>query len=115
MWSTYDRWKTRSPDDERWCDSFEGPEDECAHEDFETNSEGRRSCCCCDHSWWPTTAEIETEQHLQREYDKWQRQEARREFWRKVTYPIRWPIYRLLEKIWPRKSCSVLLDDEIPF
>ena len=27
----------------------------------------------------------------------------------------RWPIFRLLEKVWPRKSLSVLTDDEIPF
>lgn len=109
---TYDQWKTRETDYAYYCDESD---EECAHEDFETDSEGRRSCCRCDHRWWPTKEEIETERRLQREHDKWQRRQVRREFWRKITYPIRWPIYRLLDKVWPRKSCSVLLDDEIPF
>lgn len=104
----YDAWKLASPDDER-------PEDECSHEEYEINYEGRAHCDCCGEGWWASTEEIQSQREREAEYDRWCRREERREFWRKLTYPIRWPIYRLLNRIWPRKSCSVLLDDEIPF
>jgi hypothetical protein len=103
---TYDQWKTDSGYDER---------DECYHEDFEPTWEGRAHCNQCGASWWMTPDEIAAERAHRIEYDRWCRQQERREFWKRITLPIRWPIYRLLERIWPRKSCSVLTDDEIPF
>jgi hypothetical protein len=34
---------------------------------------------------------------------------------RRITFWIRWPLHRLLGRVWPSKACSVLSDDEIPF
>jgi hypothetical protein len=103
---TYDQWKTQSGYDER---------EECEHEVFEIDMEGRAHCDACSATWWASKIEIDHQREQQAEYDTWCRQQERREFWRTLTLPIRWPIFRLLEKVWPRKSLSVLTDDEIPF
>jgi hypothetical protein len=105
---SYDAWKLASPDDER------EPE-ECYHEEFEIDWEGRSHCDRCGEAWWASADEIRFQREQQAEYDAWCRRQERREFWRRFTRPIRWPIYRLLERVWPRKACSVLLDEEIPF
>jgi hypothetical protein len=104
----YDAWKLASPDDEF-------PEEECRHEEFEINWEGRATCDRCGEHWWASQDEIAEQRERIREYDRWCIRQERREFLRRLTAPIRWPIYRLLERIWPRKSCAVLTDDEIPF
>lgn len=103
---TYDQWKTDSGYDER---------EECEHEVFEIDMEGRAHCDACSATWWAYPNEIRWQREQQAEYDTWCRKQERREFWRKLTLPIRWPIFRLLERVWPRKSLSVLTDDEIPF
>lgn len=115
---TYDQWKARDPNDTAYYDYDDY--DDCDHEDYEIDIlTGRASCNRCEHHWYPTAAEIDAEITRQANYhedcERWERQQRRREFWQKVTYPIRWPIYRLLERAWPRKSLSVLTDDEIPF
>ncbi len=110
---SYDAWKTRSPDDE--CDYEREPEDDCSHEEYDIGWEGRALCDRCGYSWWASAEQLEDWHRHQREYAEWVEQEYRREFWRKLTYPIRWPFSRLLERIWPRKANSVLTDDEIPF
>ena len=107
---SYDDWKLRGPEDERGY--YDEP---CDHAIFEIDIEGRAHCDECPHSWWASASEIETSRRHQREYDRWCRAQERRELWRKLTWPIRWPIFRLLEKVWPRKSLTVLTDDEIPF
>lgn len=112
---TYDQWKTESGYDERdEYDDYDA-EDECSHEELDINWEGRATCDKCGESWWAYPNEIRAHREAQKEYDRWSRQQERREFWRKLTLPIRWAIFRLLERIWPRKSLSVLTDDEIPF
>ena len=103
---SYDQWKTESGYLER---------DECCHEEYEIDMEGRAHCEMCSQTWWASEAEMAGQRERQIEYDSWCREEERREFWRKLTLPIRWPIFRLLEKVWPRKSLTVLTDDEIPF
>ena len=103
---TYDQWKTESGYDER---------DECEHASYEIDMEGRAHCEDCSATWWASTDEIAGKRERQVEYDLWCRKQERREFWRKLTLPIRWPIFRLLERIWPRKSMTVLTDEEIPF
>ena len=114
---TYDQWKTDSGYDE--YDDYDA-ERECEHEHFEIDvCTGRVECDCCSMYWYLTSAEIDAELERQSRYhDDMEREERRqrhREFWRKLTLPIRWPIFRLLEKVWPRRSLSVLTDDEIPF
>jgi hypothetical protein len=95
-------------------------ERDCEHDDVEIDTTvGRAYCQCCPKSWYVSAEEIDAELDRQIAWDEqcrlWGRQERRREFWRKLTLPIRWPIFRLLEKVWPRKSLTVLTDDEIPF
>ena len=104
---SYDAWKLASPDDEY--------DEECVHEDYEINWEGRAYCNACGDSWWASSEEITAQRIQQREYDAWCRKQERHERWRRLTHWVRWPLYRLLERIWPRKSCVVLYDDEIPF
>jgi hypothetical protein len=93
----------------------EDPGVECSHEHYEIDFEGRAHCDSCYATWWASKIEIDHQREQQAEYDTWCRQQERCEFWRKLTLPIRWPIFRLLEKFWPRKSLTVLTDDEIPF
>ena len=118
---TYDQWKTRDPN-EPFSYNYEDydPEWECEHDDYEIDILlGRASCNCCSKVWYLDAAQIEAEYDRQARYhddmESEERRQRRRDFWRKVTLPIRWPIFRLLERIWPRKSLSVLTDDEIPF
>jgi hypothetical protein len=107
---SYDVWKLASPYDEY------DDEPECYHEDYDIDIlEGRTYCNSCSESWYATEEQIAREIEHQREYAEWEDRQRRREFWRKLTLPIRWPVYRLLERIWPRKACSVLTNDEIPF
>jgi hypothetical protein len=47
-------------------------------------------------------------------YENMEREE-RRQWWRDRTYPVRMFFFRVLERIWPRKSINLLHDDEIPF
>lgn len=104
---SYDAWKLASPDDER--------DEECWHEEYEIGLDGRARCDRCGYSWWATSEQIESQRRLMADYDAYCAREERREYLRRLTAPIRWPIYRLLERIWPRKSVAVLSDDEIPF
>ena len=113
---TYDQWKTRSPYDDYDDGDDYDPARDCEHDHYEIDvCTGRASCDCCDTVWYCTVAEIDAELDRQANYDRDLRRDRRREFWRKLTLPIRWPIFRLLERVWPRKSLSVLTDDEIPF
>ena len=110
---SYDSWKLRSPDEEY---GYYEPEP-CDHEDHETNIlDGRCWCPRCGEVWHATNEEIYRQIQHEAEYHEWERRQARREFWRKLTFPIRWPIFRLLERFWPRKATKVLTDsDDIPF
>lgn len=103
---TYDQWKTDSGYHER---------EECWHEQFDIDLDGTAHCEMCDETWRASADEIRVHRNRQAEYDSWCRKQERREFWRRITLPIRWPLFRLLDRIWPRKALSVLLDEEIPF
>ena len=108
----YDDWKLRAPEDEYDYEE----EDPCDHEDAETDCiDGRVVCHRCGAQWYASAEELAAEHQRLVEYHEWEERERRREFWRKLTLPIRWPIFRFLEKVWPRKSLTVLTDDEIPF
>lgn len=111
----YDAWKTTDPRDWYGRDDLEY-NDYCDHVEFDVDIlDGRARCDRCGETWCATQAQIDAEIERLREHDEWQRHQGRREFWRKLTLPIRWPLFRFLEKVWPKKSCSVLTDDEIPF
>lgn len=104
----YDAWKLRSPDDD-------GPEPECLHEEYEIDMEGRAHCEMCGEKWWATGDEIAGQRERQIEHDAWCRKQERREFWRRLTYPIRWRLWRLFGRIWPRKAIRLLDHDDLPF
>jgi len=96
----YDAWKLASPDDEY--------EDECYHEDYEADINGRASCCRCGHVWYLTDAEILAEREHQAAYDQMCRREERLEKWRQVREWFRSFLPR-------RRKQPALIDDEIPF
>jgi len=103
---SYDAWKLASPDDR---------EDECLHVVFDIDYEGRAHCEDCLATWWPSADEERLFREANARYEAYCRREERRERWRRMTHWFRWPLFRLLERIWPHKACSVLTDDEIPF
>ncbi|UEM08568.1 hypothetical protein J4G43_027720 [Bradyrhizobium barranii subsp. barranii] len=81
--------------------------------------EGDVTCVGCGETWSATPAELAAELEHQAAYFEQEERELRRRWWpelfAEVSFPIRWPIFRLLERVWPRKSLVVLTDDEIPF
>jgi hypothetical protein len=107
---SYDSWKLASPDDDY---------PDCDHDRADLDILDGRWRCTCGEAWNATEEEIRAEIDREIEYAVYEarenRRQWRRDFFAQITLPIRWPIFRLLEKIWPRKSVSVLLDDEIPF
>ncbi len=106
----YDEWKLRAPD---WDDDEECGY--CDHDDYEVDILDGECRCHCGHIWSASEAEINAEIGRQREYSEMMDREERRQWWRDRTYPIRMFIFRILERIWPKKTGSVLDDDEIPF
>jgi hypothetical protein len=70
-------------------------------------------------SWYATEEEIISAIDSESVYARYVDELNHRQWWRdlfaRLTLPIRWPIFRLLERVWPRKASGVLLDDEIPF
>ena len=104
MTQEYDEWN----DDDH--DSY------CEHEDYDIDvCTGRASCYCCDHHWYLSGEEIDAELERQATYREECAREDRRQWWRDRTFPVRMFVFRILERIWPRKACRVLYDDEIPF
>ena len=95
---SYDSWKLASPDDEY--------EEECLHEDYEADINGRASCCRCSHSWWMTDDEIEHEREIHAAYDRMMSREERRERIRQLIRPL---------AFWRRWRKPAPIDDEIPF
>ena len=98
----------------------DGAERYCEHDDVEIDViSGRAYCQCCPQSWHLSEQEVDEELDRQARYleecEREDRRRKRREFWLKLTLPIRWPIFRVMEKIWPKKAAAVLTDDEIPF
>jgi hypothetical protein len=105
---SYDEWKLRSPYDDE-------PELECERDNVDIDILDGRCRCVCGASWPATDADIRSQFDHEREYDEYAAREQRRERWLRLTHWFRWPLFRLLEKVWPRKALKVLGDDEIPF
>lgn len=84
---SYDAWKTRSPEDD-------GPDQECWHEDYEADINGRAHCYYCSHSWWLTDDEVRQERELHAAYDQAMRRAERQEridAWvRRIAFWRRW-------------------------
>jgi hypothetical protein len=97
----YDAWKLRSPYDDE-------PEEECFHEEYEADFNGRATCCHCSHVWYLSDEEILAERRHQAAYDDMCRREERRERWRQVRAWFRSFLPR-------RRRQPPILDDEIPF
>lgn len=92
----YDAWKLASPD--------EYDDDVCDHDDYDVDIlEGRARCNRCSESWHVTEEEVARQIEHQRQYSEWEERENRREFWRRLTHPIRWPIHRFW---WRRAGVS---------
>lgn len=108
---------TQDECDHAWGGYYDDePEDDCWHEDYEVDIiMGTATCNFCHFSWDQTEEEIAAECRRIAEYDEWQEREERREWWREKTYPVRCAFYRILNRIWPKRSTIAATDDEIPF
>lgn len=97
------------------CGPWDEPDDdeyECTHEDYQIDWEGMARCECCNVSWPASTAEIEHQEKMEREYAKWEERERRwgpyLAFWRRMKQLFRFPSSRV-------KSAAFDPNDEIPF
>lgn len=98
---SYDTWKLASPD-------YDEPEEECWHEEYEADWEGRATCDRCGHSWFLTSEQIEADRAHSEAYDRYVRRDERLEKWRRVRAWFR-------SMIPSRRRKHVLIDDDIPF
>lgn len=94
----YDAWKTQSPDDEF--------DDECFHEEYEADFNGRATCYQCGHVWYLSSDEIEAERRRVKAYDEMMRREERREM-----------VERIIDRLafWRRWRKAPPIVDDIPF
>ena len=104
---SYDEWKLACPYDDE-------PQDDCCHEEYEVDWEGRAECHYCGAHWRLTGAEHEAylaaEARWMEAYDRAQRREHSL-FWRAVDWLRSIPSrIRLLR----RKKAESIVDD-IPF
>ncbi len=95
----YDQWKTMAPEDDL-------PEEECFHEEYEADWEGRASCDRCGHSWWMTSEQIAADRAHSDSYDAYVRSEMRKEWIASWFRPL---------AFWRRWRKPRLIDDEVPF
>lgn len=107
----YDRWKLASPDD--YYD--DEPEDECEHEEYESDIlTGRASCDRCGHTWFLSDDEIANEIERIRAYDEWQAEQERPwnrfKRWLNSTSLAAWVRRRRFDR-----EMASNFDDEVPF
>lgn len=92
----YDAWKLATPPD------YDGPdEEECGHEEYSINWEGRAECERCQETWWPSPAIVKT-------YDESRRRAERH--WRRYNS---W--YMRLWRWLTERRQRTTPDDDIPF
>lgn len=105
---SYDTWKLATPPEYDYIGPE--PEDDCIHEDYETDIlTGLATCSVCGHRWYQTDDEVAAEHRRAVQYEAWQRRENRRERIRPLMHPLR----KLIERFWPRRR--FVNDDDIPF
>lgn len=80
--------------------------EECWHEDWEADINGRAVCCQCGERWWLTAEEIRREREWVAAYDEMMRKEEWRQWW------DGW-INRLA--FWRRWRKPVTTNDDLPF
>lgn len=116
---SYDAWKLASPDDER-------ADDECHHEEFEIDLEGRARCDECGETWWASDDEIAHQRCMNETYDRYCRQMERRQRWREhwikwvlvPTLPLRMWLQGVAWRAFPKRrriNRFLSVDDKIPF
>lgn len=89
------------------------PQDECEHEDYESDIlTGRATCNMCGFAWWQTQEEIDAEIERIRAYDEWQREQESP--WFRFKEWVRSWRFRLRYR-WDTRHWAKLTDDEIPF
>lgn len=98
---TYDQWKCDPGYDDE-------AEEECWHEDYDSDWEGFATCARCGHMWEMTADEHRHEREASAAFDAYCRREERRERWDNFVGALcfwrRW-----------RKRKPLVLDDECPF
>lgn len=90
-------------------------EDDCDHDEYEIDWEGRAQCYRCGHSWWASSKQIAAQEEHERQYQEWVEQQRRpwyrfKEWIRSDAADVWWCLRRLFT---PQKRRA--LDDEIPF
>lgn len=50
---------------------YEDAAEDCSHEEFDINWEGRAYCFRCQESWWASREQIEAQQRHEAEYAQW--------------------------------------------
>jgi hypothetical protein len=83
-----------------------GGDEECFHEEYESNWEGYATCDRCGHGWWLSAAELEWERKASAAFEAYCRREERRERWRQVRDWFR--------SLLPRRRAASI-DDDLPF
>lgn len=81
-------------------------DEECYHEDYEADINGRATCCRCGEVFYLTRAEIEAERRQNAAYERYCRREERRE---RIERAVS------LLAFWRRWRKPAPIDDEIPF
>lgn len=84
-------------------------DEECYHEDYEADINGRATCCRCGHVWYLTSQDIERERKLNQVYDAMMRAEE----WRQRVDRAISAMKRL--RFWRKKRPEVEINDEVPF
>lgn len=126
--ASYDRWKTRSPDDDY---PYDDPDDEdaCDCEDFDEIDpvNARVQCCQCGRIWTRSLASIEADRKCAEAFERQMRWEHRL---RHVYAFRRWLLSSTLDfrlrltarvwrvkwaRRWTRRFDLVMSDEEIPF
>lgn len=83
-------------------------DEECFHEDSESDWEGYATCDRCGHRWWLSSAELQHEREASAAFDAYCRREERREW---IAGWVNWLAFW---RRWRRRR-PVEIDDEVPF
>lgn len=103
--SSYDAWKTRTPDDD-WLE-------DCDHADADIDVfTGTGKCLRCGELWWASADEIEAQRRHEQEYAAWVAEQERP--WNRLKRWLAraWVGRRIDRARWRRQ---IVRDSEVPF